>query len=87
MTHAHEVIDQAAVVRDALGAAAIGDARCLYDGGIVAHVVDHPDEALIEHRQRLVQKILERRDRSAPGRNGLLGAQSFDLCLLGAIQE
>ena len=79
--HAHQVIDQAAIGADLPGAAAIGDARGLHDRGIVAHVVDHAHEAAIEHRQGLVEDLLERRRHRAPGRRRLL-AQGVDLALL-----
>src|SRR5262245_48753298 len=55
----HEIVDQPAVLADLLGAAAVAHARGLHDGGIVAHVVDHSDEAVIEHRQDLEQDLLQ----------------------------
>ena len=61
----HEIVDQAAVLADLLGAAAVGDARGLHDGGVVAHVVDDADEAVVEHRQRLEKNLLQRRRDSA----------------------
>src|SRR4029078_1580770 len=52
-----------------------------HDRGIVAHVVDHTDEAMIEHRQRLEQDLLERRcDR--PQRLGCTTPGLGDLGLL-----
>ena len=33
---------------------------------VVAHVVDHPDEAVVEHGQRLIQNLLQRRHGRAP---------------------
>ena len=67
---AHQVVDQAAVVADLLGAAAVGDPRRLHDGGVVAHIVDDADEAVVEHRDRLVEQLLERRHGGAPRRGG-----------------
>ena len=52
---AHQVVDQAAVVADLLGAAAVGHPRRLHDRGVVAHVVDDADEAVVEDRERLVE--------------------------------
>lgn len=45
---AHEVADQALIVLDMFGAGAVGDAGGLHDGGVVAHVVDDADEAVVE---------------------------------------
>ena len=64
----HQVVDQPAILADLLGAAAVAHARGLHDGGIVAHVVDDPDEAVIEHRQRLEEDFLERRRDRPQGR-------------------
>jgi hypothetical protein len=80
---AHQVVDQPAVLADLLGAAAVGDARRLHDGGVVAHVVDHPDEAVVEHRDRLVENLLERR-RDRPQRLLRAVARLVDFSLLVA---
>jgi len=55
---AHEVVDEARVGADGPRARAIGHARGLDDRMVVAHVVDHPDEPLVEHRHRLIQQRL-----------------------------
>ena len=57
---AHQVADQAAVRGHLAGAAAVGDARALHHGVVVAHVVDHPHEAAVEHGERAVQHLLHR---------------------------
>ena len=54
----HQVADQPLVVRDRLGAAAIADAGRLHDGRVVAHVVDDPDQPVVEHRDGVVQPRL-----------------------------
>jgi hypothetical protein len=54
---AHEVADQALVVLDVLGAGAVGDAGGLDDGGIVAHVVDDADEAVVKHGVGAVEML------------------------------
>ena len=59
---AHEVVDQSGVLAHLLGAGAVGHARGLHDRGVVAHVVDHPDEPVVEDRDRLVQERFHRRD-------------------------
>src|SRR5262245_49412113 len=64
---AHQVADQPAILVHALRAPAVGHARRLHDGAVVAHVVDHAYEAVVEHRPDLVQDLLERRHRRAPG--------------------
>ena len=63
----HQVVDQPRVVLHPLGALAVRYARRLDDGGVVAHVVDHPDETVVEHGNRLVEDLLERRDGGPPG--------------------
>ncbi len=70
----HQVADQPLVVRDRLGAPAVGDARGLGDGGVVAHVVDDADKAVVEDRMRGIEVPLhplgggaERGARVAPG--------------------
>ena len=77
----HEVADQAAILVRRPGAAAVGDARGLHDGGVVAHVVDHPDEAVVEHRDRLEEHGFQRRHDRAAGA-ALGGAGGLDLPLL-----
>ena len=62
----HEIANEAAVASLPLAAAAVGDARRLHDGFVVAHVVDHAHEAMVEHRHGLEQQIFECRDRRAP---------------------
>ena len=56
---AHQVADQAGVVAGGPGAGAVGDAGGLHDGGVVAHVVDDPDEAVVEDRDRGPEPALE----------------------------
>ena len=52
---AQEVADQRAVLPHMPRACAVGDPRRLHDGGIVAHVVNHADEAVVEHVEALVE--------------------------------
>ena len=78
---AHEVADEAAVAPPPLAAAAVGDARRLHDGLVVAHVVDHADETVVEHRHGFEQELFQRRDRGAPG-GVRLGALLGDVGLL-----
>ncbi len=56
---AHEVADQAAVVAGLAGAGAVGHAGRLHDGRVVAHVVHHAHEAVVERGQRLVKPLLQ----------------------------
>ena len=58
---AQEIADQRPVLPHMLRARAVGDPRRLHDGPIVAHIVDDPDEAVIEHVEALVEHLLERR--------------------------
>ena len=53
----HQIVDQAAILADLLGAAAVGHARGLHHGGIVAHVIDHAHEAMVEHRQEFQREL------------------------------
>ena len=48
-------------------ALAIGDARGLHDGGVVAHIVDDADEAVVEHGDWVVEPRLEPRGHGAAG--------------------
>ena len=79
----HQIVDQAAILADPLGAAAVGDARRLHDRGVVAHVVDDADEAVVEHRQRLVEDFLERRHGGAAGRVVAARAAAISACCSG----
>ena len=56
----HEVADQSTILVHLARAAAVGDARRLHDGRVVAHVVDHAHEAVVEHRQDVEENVLER---------------------------
>ena len=67
----HQVADQSFVVADRFRALAVGDPGRLHHGRVVPHVVDHADEAVVEHGQRLEQEGLHRRDGRAQGRRGL----------------
>ena len=79
----HEIVDETAILADLLGAAAVAHPRGLHHGGIVAHVVDDADEAVIEHRQRLVENLLQRRGDGTQGRLGA-GPGLVDFSLLVA---
>ena len=57
----HQILDEAAVLVHALGALAVGDACRLHHRRIVAHVIDDADEAVVEHGNRRVENLLERR--------------------------
>ena len=81
MAVAHQVADQAGVLGHPPRAAAIRHPRRLHDRRIVAHVVDHPDEAVIQHRNRLEQHRFQRGDGGACGRRPL-GAGGVDLGFL-----
>jgi hypothetical protein len=59
---AHEVADQAAVLVDALGARAIGDASRLHDGLVRPHVVHDADQAVVQHAEGFAQDGVEGRD-------------------------
>src|SRR6516162_1693321 len=63
----HEIVDEAAILAHLAGATAVGDSGRLDDGPVIAHIVDHPHESVIEHRQRCVEDILQRRYRCTPG--------------------
>jgi hypothetical protein len=47
---------------------------------IIAHVVDDPDKAAVEHRQRLVQDLLEHRRGDPPGRRASRSAAISCCC-------
>ena len=59
MTMPHQILDEAAILVHALRALAVRDARRLHHCRIVAHVIDHANEAVIEHRQRREENFLE----------------------------
>src|SRR6516164_964260 len=80
MAVSHQIIDETLVLARPSGAAAIGNPRRLHDL-VVAHVIDYADEAVIEHRYRLVQRLFQCRHGGAPCRPGL-AALARDLILL-----
>ena len=61
MAVTHEIADQPLVVAHRLGALTVGYAGGLHDRGIVTHVVDYPDEAVVEDGENLIEAILQRR--------------------------
>jgi hypothetical protein len=83
VTMPHEIVDETAILADLLGAAAVAHPCGLHHGGIVAHVVDDADEAVIEHGQRLVENLLQRRGDGTQGRLGT-GSGLVDFSLLVA---
>jgi hypothetical protein len=78
---AHQVADEAAILVRRPGAPPVGDAGRLNDRRIVPHVVDDPDEAVVEHRDGLEQHGFEGGHRGAAGA-ALRGARGLDLLLL-----
>ena len=68
---AHEVADEAGILADLAGAAAVADAGGLDDGGVVAHVVDDADEAVIEDGGGFEEEFFEGGDGGAPGFGGV----------------
>jgi hypothetical protein len=83
MPMAHQIADQRLVLADLLGAAAIGDAGRLDHRIIVAHIVDDADKAVIEHRDRLVEDLFQRRHCGTPSRGDDLPLAGDLLLLLG----
>ena len=67
-----QVIDQPGIVGDFFGAAPVRNPGRLNNGRIVAHIIDHPDKAVIENRHRLVQYLFEGGDGGAPCLAGLV---------------
>ena len=81
---AHQVADQAGILLHPLGAAPVRNPRGLHDGGVVAHVVDDTNEAMIQHRDGLKQHRLQRRHGRAEGRGGARACVGdFSFLLLG----
>ena len=78
---AHQITDQAAILIRRARAAAIGNARSLHNGGVIAHVIDHPDKAVIQHGKRLEQHGFQRGHGWA-ARRRLASARGFDFLLL-----
>jgi len=64
---AQQVADEAGILADPARAGAVRDPSRLHDRGIVAHVVHHAHEAVVEHRQRGEQHRLQRRHGGAAG--------------------
>ena len=83
MTMSHQIIDEPLILTRPSGAATVGNARGLHDRRIVAHVVDDADKAAIQHRQRLVQYLLQGRHGGAPGRPGLGALTPTSSCCSG----
>ena len=78
MAMPHEIADEPGILMDLARPLAVGDARRLNDGAIIAHIVDDPHEAVVEHRDRLVKDLLERCHRRPPRRLAC-AAQGIDL--------
>ena len=81
MPVAHQITDQAAILIRRARATAIGNAGCLHNGGVIAHVIDHPDKAVIQHGERFEQHGFQRGHGWA-ARRRLAGARGFDFLLL-----
>ena len=62
----HEISDQSGILTDLPGALSIGNPSGLNDCRIVAHIVDHANESVVEDRQRLEQDVLKRRHGGPP---------------------
>ena len=77
----HQVPDQPGIVLHAFGAFAIAHPRRLADRRIVAHVIDHPDKPVIQHRDRRVKVLFHTLTDNAQ-RLVRAGTQFFDLGLL-----
>ena len=56
-----QVADQSAILTHALGAGPIGNACCLNDRVVVAHVVDETHEAIVQHLEGLAEDGFEGR--------------------------
>ena len=81
---AHQVADEARILAHLARAAAVGNPRRLHDRGVVPHVVDHPDEPVIEDGKRPVEQRLERRDAAAErGAGGFPLGRDLGLLLRG----
>ena len=59
MSMAHQIIDQPAIFGNFLGATAVGNPGRLNDRTVVAHIVDHAEKSVIQHRNRCVHQRLE----------------------------
>ena len=81
----HQIADQPGIFGSPPSAAAIGHAGGLHDGVVVAHIVDDADEAVIQHRHRLVQHGFQCRHGRAQ-RFGAAGALGGDFGELGVCQ-
>ena len=79
---AHEVADQAAILIRRAGAAPVRYARRLHNGRVIAHVVNHPDKAVIQYGERFEQHGFQRRHARA-ARRCLARAGGCDFLLLG----
>ena len=86
MTMAHEIADKAAVFAQPASATPIRDAGGLYHRRIITHVVDDPNEAVVEDRDGLVEDLLKRRSNHPP-RRLRFRSQRVDLCLLVAVNR
>jgi hypothetical protein len=72
MAMTHQIIDEPLILADPPRAAPVGDAGGLHDRRIIAHVVDDPNEAVIEHRQRFIKNLFKRWYCDAPRRPRLV---------------
>ena len=83
MAMPHQVADQPFIIPDGLGAFPIRNARSLNDRSVIAHVINHTDKSVIEHRENLVKAILKRTGSHARRGSGE-SAKFFDLEVDGA---
>src|SRR5690606_1064348 len=70
VTVPHQIADETTILLHALGTTAIGNAGRLDDSRIVAHIVDDPDETMIQNRQRAVENLFQGRYRRTAGGGG-----------------
>ena len=67
MPMTHQITDETAVFTQLPGALTVRDTGGLHDCCIIAHVINDPDEPVIEDRMWNVEDVLHGGDRRPPG--------------------
>jgi hypothetical protein len=58
----HEIPNETTVLVHTLSPSAVRDARRLHDSGIISHIIEEANKAIVEDTKRLAEDCVQRRD-------------------------